>query len=169
MPKGLRPKAAIDKVFGDFLREGGFILHKSVPSEIYKYRTEQAGVLGKLEIQFNWCEEIALKTLYNPWGYKHFLTIRIRGKSGGHLDRIVMRVKYPHLYGEPDQPYTAEQEEEIKRVKQTDPMLDTEFITQEEMEEKLYYGLQALKEYGIPWLEKKEELLRKQEQNPSNE
>lgn len=166
MPKGLRPKAAIDKVFGGFLREGGFTLYKSVPSEFYKYRSEQAGVLRDLEIDFNWCPEVALRAGHKHWGYKHFVTIRVDGKSGrfsSNLDGIVMGVKYPHLCVKPGQLYTPKQEEERKRVIRTDPILDNEFITQEELEEKLRNGLQALKDYGLPWLEEKEELIRREQ------
>lgn len=170
MPKGLRPKAAIKKVLGDFLREGGFTLYKSLSSEFYKYRSEQAGVLGVLEINFNWCPEAALKTANNPWGYKHVISIGVESKRGNtfsNLNGIVMGLKYPHLCVEPGQLYTAEQEEERKRVIRTDPMLNSEFITQEELEEVLLYKLQALKDYGIPWMEEKEELLRQREQDCS--
>lgn len=165
MPRVIKPKVAIDKVLGAFLRANGFNLKMATPNEIYDYSRTKDNFIQVISIHFKWIPDLIIQDGYkikeqNPqyyeeiyWKYQHRFIIYIRGyKKGGNLAGFIMRKNYPHITPRPGEKMTQEQLHEGFAVKRRDPLLNWHFLNQHELEERLSYIPRALEEYGLPYM-----------------
>jgi hypothetical protein len=169
MPKGIKPKSAIDKVLGDLLENNRFTFNKEM-SDVREYDFYTRLVEDKkqsISLSFQWLHSMLIqeanKTLeyykqYMPGkklgdNLKHWYTVGFYDGNKGHqLLGFWLTVKYQHILAIEDQKLGVE---EIQHVRAIDPVLNTFFFTQEELEEKLTHTREALEHYVIPFLDGK--------------
>ena len=166
MPRGIKPKEAIDKILGGFIKKNQFTLRKADPPDLYSYIRTVENREQRLDILFDWIhnllvqegeklKKLGIPELYKKDSYSHWFSIYLEEvKRGSSFVRLIIQKKYPHLHREkPEDILTSEQEEEREAVLKNDPMLNTFFTTQQELEEKLTIARQGLEKYGLPYLE----------------
>ncbi|MDI6710892.1 MAG: hypothetical protein QME76_09490 [Bacillota bacterium] len=172
MPAGIKPKAAIEKVFGQFFREVNFEPVKSIPPDSYRYGRKGDDGPRRIQFDFNWAPPILLRDLRQ--GHKHLLWVGFRWKDETAnvlylIREKIWREKCPHIVGSHDPvthefQLTPEEQSELHAVWDNDPVVTTletkdwGFLTQEELESVLELWLWAIKEHDlVRWLEAQEQ------------
>lgn len=168
LPKGIKPKTAINAILGQYLAENGFAFDVAHGNEAYFYKRIYKGSSQQLCILIHWAPEFMVKEYMrfkdyfpdNQWeAYQHRVNIHLNSISADETYRINMDVhglmehyKYPELMLDynrvPPEILDARQ-----NLYKKEPLLNGYFITQEELEQRLSALRQLMDEYGLPFLE----------------
>jgi hypothetical protein len=182
MPHGIKHKRIVKKILGDLLDSNGFkysdefpdprinAFRKTIENELLIYaRTAGDDKKQNISFSFNWLPSSYIQEAHrlleivkqSPGmqldnAHKHRYTVGFsNGKDGRQLDGLIMTLKYPHILSIGD---TDLRIAEWRQARPNDPMLNTSFLTQEELEEKLTHTREALEQYVIPFLDGKIEM-----------
>jgi hypothetical protein len=164
MPQGIKPNVAINKILGKYLADNGFVFDVAHGNQAYFYKRNYSGSMQQLWIDIAWAPEFMVKEYEKyknifsnqEWdAHQHRVRLRLSSLSPDNfyksmeLDGIIEDFEHPHL----KRPLAPEQMTEWRGLYKINPLLNGYFVTQEELEQRLTVLIQAMEQYGRPFLE----------------